>query len=309
MKIDIIIPCYNARKTIGRALSSICLQKNYKDISVYLINDCSDYDYNFYIDFFSNFIKIKEIKTNKNIGPGEARNIGIDKGNNKYIIFIDSDDNLATRTAIQDLYEKIESTKQNVVISNFIYSNNNKKYIKRNDYAWLHGKIYRRKFLEENNIRFNNTRANEDNGFNSLIFLLTDKVLFYDKITYVYNENPNSITRKNNNEYNISGLEGLTINMNWAIKEAIKRGANKKEGLILAINTLEAMYNYYNYFYNKYDVTNIIKWSINTKKFIDTFEDNDIKYKELEKKEDYKKSSNKISFQEFLSKIDNYISE
>lgn len=306
MKLDIIIPCYNSKDTLGKTLSSICLQENHKDFTVYLVNDCSDYDYSFFINFFSNFINIKELKTKKNIGPGGARNLGIDKSNNEYIIFIDSDDNFATRTAVKDLYNRINNSKCDVIISNFIYSNNGKKYIKREDIAWLHGKIYRRKFLDDNKIRFNNTRANEDNGFNRLIILLSNNIEFYDKITYIYNENLNSITRKNDFDYTISGLEGLTINMNWAIKEALKRGIDKEEAILLSINTLIAMYNYYNKFYNKYDVSNIIKWSVDTKKLLNTFKDIDYEKYYNEKKEELKKSPHIISFKEFLSKIDNY---
>ena len=67
MDLDIIIPCYNAKKTIVKTLSSICLQENIEKANIYLVNDCSDYDYSFYIDFFKNFINIKELKTPQNM--------------------------------------------------------------------------------------------------------------------------------------------------------------------------------------------------------------------------------------------------
>lgn len=41
--------------------------------------------------------------------------------------------------------------------------------------------------------------------------------------------------------------------MNRAIKEPLKRGINNEEAI--SVNTLIAMYNYYNKFFNKYDVS------------------------------------------------------
>ena len=44
--------------------------------------------------------------------------------------------------------------------------------------SWLHGKIYKRKFLEKNNIKFNESRYNEDVYFNELIFYQILKEIF-----------------------------------------------------------------------------------------------------------------------------------
>ena len=49
--IDVIIPAYNAHKTIERTLYSIAYQRNSEDFSVYIINDNSAKDYSKEIDF------------------------------------------------------------------------------------------------------------------------------------------------------------------------------------------------------------------------------------------------------------------
>ena len=54
--LDIIIPVYNSKKTINGTLYSI-LYQNYKNIHVYLINDCDNNNYSDEVEFFSNFFE------------------------------------------------------------------------------------------------------------------------------------------------------------------------------------------------------------------------------------------------------------
>ena len=173
--IDVIIPAYNAHKTIKKTLYSIASQVNSDDINVYIVNDCSKKDYSDEIEFFSKFLKIKELKLNKNSGPGVARQFGIDNSMNEYIVFIDSDDVFANSYSIKRLYEEIKNNDYDEVISSF-YSQKNNLELEEvvGDTTWLHGKIYDRDFINKNDVHFNETRANEDNGFNRLLFLLSN---------------------------------------------------------------------------------------------------------------------------------------
>ena len=88
MELDIIIPCYNAKNTLFKTLSSIAIQRDIEKVSVTLVNDCSKYDYQEEVDYFSRFFQIQEIKTLKNGGPGDARNLGIQSTHNPYIVFL-----------------------------------------------------------------------------------------------------------------------------------------------------------------------------------------------------------------------------
>ena len=199
------------------------MQQKVKDFNVYLINDKSDYDYKDFVSFFSKFYNIKEIKLKENMGPGGARREGINHSDSKYIMFIDSDDMLYDCLSIFNLYNTIKHTDSDVVISKFILERDDVRIVQERNHAFLHGKIYKRKFLSKNKITFNDSRANEDNGFNRLIILLNAKIEYLDQITYLYKENPKSITRQNNRSYKIEGLEGFIYNMKWAIEETKKR--------------------------------------------------------------------------------------
>ena len=60
----------------------------------------------------------------------------------------------------------------------------------------VHGKIYRRKYLEDNNIHFNESRFHEDNYFNNLVTLSGAKMFDLDVCTYYYTYNNNSANSK-----------------------------------------------------------------------------------------------------------------
>ena len=129
MGIDIIIPAYNSKDTLLNTLTSIVMQKGLEKINmqVTIVNDCSDYSYSNLVDYFSSYINIQEVVTNKNVGPGEARNLGLKSTKEEYIIFIDSDDCFYGTNSIKTLYDQINSNNYDLIISDFIC---NRKWIK-----------------------------------------------------------------------------------------------------------------------------------------------------------------------------------
>ena len=260
--IDVIIPAYNAHDTIQRTLASIAYQQNIDQLKVYIVNDASNKDYTEEISFFKKMMDVKEITLSENGGPGIARQCGIDNSDSEYIIFIDSDDVFASPDSVQLLYNNIEETNSDVIISSFyeILDDGSKREFK-DDTIWLHGKIYRRTFLEQNNIRFNSTCSNEDNGFNQLVFLHDSKVEYIDDFTYLWLYNEDSITRKNDHEYSFYGLEGYIYNMTWALEIAIKDNCDYNKIAELAFSTLISIYYYYIYFIEEKDVEKLVKKS------------------------------------------------
>ena len=307
--LNIIIPAYNAKETLEKTLMSLSIQRTKYNFDVLVVNDKSDYAYEDIIDKYSKYLEIKELILNENVGPGQARQKGIEQTNNKYIMFIDADDYLYSPYSIEKLINKIEKTNADVVISNFILERDNKREIKELDNIWLHGKIFKRQFIEDNKVTFNLTRKNEDNGFNRLLWLIGDIVEYLDEVTYVYQENSNSITRKDNRKYKLYGLEGLAENMYWAYEEAKKRKVVEDLLQIHLLTTLTASYYYYNELQKEYDVSLILKW----------FKKIYIKYKEYEYNQntiDEYLHLNKdiletikepyITYKEYLNKLEEY---
>ena len=243
--IDVIIPAYNAHNTIEKTLYSISIQTMVDKLRVYIVNDAGK-DYHELIKFFSNFMNIKEIKLKKNGGPGVAREEGIKKSKSKYIIVIDSDDVFADPASIEDLYNAITEYKSDLVIGIFNEQTPKGGYIvHRDDKTWLHGKLYRRSFIEKNKIHFNKSRANEDNAFNRSLILRDPKITYINRNVYYWLYNENSITRRNEHEYSYQGLFGYVDNMVWVLEDAIKNKIDKDKIASLALSVFYAMYYYY----------------------------------------------------------------
>ena len=51
-------------------------------------------NYDYAVNMFKDFYSIKEIKLDKNVGCGQARQKGVDNTSAPYIMFIDADDTL-----------------------------------------------------------------------------------------------------------------------------------------------------------------------------------------------------------------------
>lgn len=267
--VDIIIPAYNSINTISIPLDSLKKQKTKYKFRVVIVNDNSSYSYKNILDKYSKYMFIEEIVLDRNGGPAVARQKGIDYTDSKYIMFIDSDDYLFSSDSIQKLVDNISLCNSDVAMGNFILERDNKEELVKNNSVWMHGKIYRRSFLEDNNIRFNTSRVNEDNGFNRLVVLLTKNISHLDEVVYVYKENDNSITRRNDRLNKFTGLEGYAYNMDWAFNEAKKRGVPQKEIEYHALSIL--IVSYYSYFdlKDKYDVSKILVWFKKVKDWVD----------------------------------------
>jgi len=86
MKISVIIPAYNAHKTIQKCLEGVLSQKTNNEYEVIVVDDGSSDDTVKIIEKFP----VRLIKQ-KHQGPAKARNLGAKKSKGNIIIFTDSD--------------------------------------------------------------------------------------------------------------------------------------------------------------------------------------------------------------------------
>lgn len=268
--IDIIIAAYNAHNTIEKALNSIIMQSFSDKVKVYIVNDKSDKDYGNIVKKYSRYLDIIELTYDKNKGPGFARNYGINHSNSEYIMFLDSDDIFSTPYAIESLYNKIDNGFYDLVISNFLEEVGEDSCLPHfNDNIWNHGKIYRRKYIEDKNIRFTDERSNEDLFFNFLIILTGAKVSYIDNITYVWQNNPDSITRKNSYEFSYKGIEGYIRNIyNLSVSLEERNVDKSKIAKVLFFALLQMYYTYL--FFDKDNKIEAIDILMNSTKLIAT---------------------------------------
>lgn len=214
MKYSIIMPVYNAEKTLRRSIDSvikqtvgdwelICVDDGSKDNSYSVLKSLSNLDN-----------RIKVIHKN-NGGPGSARNKGISLAKGEYIAFLDADD-MWTFTFLETIEKKIANKPKDIIFYNFYYADGNghpKKEVKLSDYRsckkkkllllqmcgvfeWGMVKVIRRELIQKYNLLFGENSVGEEAVFSFDVFRLSKSYSFVTKPIYYYLDNENGQHKK-----------------------------------------------------------------------------------------------------------------
>ena len=223
--INIIIPVFKAHDTIQITLHSIAMQR-LVEFSTHLVVDGEEvgsYDYlKYFFDITIHYLP-------ENVGPGVARQYGIDNTEGQFISFIDADDTYLSSMALY--YQHLPFTKDEkyvVVSSDFLEEKRDHNIkLRENDMVWMHGKMYKRSFLDKYNIRFNETRANEDVGFNTQCQCLAnenEQIYLSHDATYMWQWRDNSTVRTDNQSYAYNeSIDGYVANKIYAFEQVISQ--------------------------------------------------------------------------------------
>lgn len=115
--ISIIVPAYNSECTIQKCLISL-MQQSMKNIEIIVINDGStDHTIEICKKMQENDERIKVI-TQENKGVSSARNQGLACASGKYVMFVDSDDNVVPEFC-SVMYAAIEHNKSDLAICGY----------------------------------------------------------------------------------------------------------------------------------------------------------------------------------------------
>lgn len=116
---SIIMPVFNRQATVADSLKSIQLQ-DLSSFEVIVIDDAStDHTADVVTRIAHHDPRIKLIRLEKNIGPGPARNIGIDQARGDYIRICDSDD-FYPPGALSAFAHQIFSGEDDLIAGNFV---------------------------------------------------------------------------------------------------------------------------------------------------------------------------------------------
>lgn len=205
----VVIPYYNAKDTIERALDSLVKQKKYKpQFEVIIVDDNSDEDQkpnDIAKKYEGNGFDIKVITNDTGFkGPGAARQLGTDNAQCIWVCYLDADDEFEDNI-LYEVSNLITKEKLNKVIWCIFHQykdgQKNRKYDKTNAQPWVHGKFYNKQFLIDNNIRFKpELYSHEDVCLNQQISILwrEDKSTIYHSAleAYKWNYKEESFTTK-----------------------------------------------------------------------------------------------------------------
>lgn len=176
--LDIIIACYNPSKHLENLLNSILKHINQlSQICVLIIDDCSKYgeEYKELIKKYNSYFKCQYFKTEKNSGPGNARNIGIENSSSDFMTFIDDDDEI-----INDIFYCLKP--ENISDYDFIITSknepNNEIIVNPGLVDSLQGLIFKSEFILKNNLYFlkHLTIGAEDSVFRATAFFLGENI-------------------------------------------------------------------------------------------------------------------------------------
>ena len=215
--ISIIVPIYNVENYLRQCLDSI-MNQTYQKFECLLINDgspdnsaeiCREY-----VSKDSRFCYFEK----ENEGVSSSRNLGIERSRGEYVTFIDSDDWVES-DYLEVLYRALLEEQADIAISTYKQFNmdDNCYYLHSyqrgydrkvftnaelidslpllygydNTYNFVSCKLVSREILEC--IRFNlSTSYGEDMEFWNKVFLLSKKIVYVNKDTYIYRTNNDS---------------------------------------------------------------------------------------------------------------------
>ncbi len=210
--VSLVVPVYKVEPYLDKALQSIEKQ-DFKDFEVIIVNDGSPDNCQQIIDRFVHKNPYFTCILQENKGLGEARNTGIRRAKGKYIMFMDSDDFIASNF-ISRMYETITSADADIACCEctYFFSPSGTKYnlpfghntvLSREDalkrlmrdisvhhFAW--NKIYKLSLFIENQI-FYPSILFEDIATTSRLFLHCKKIAFIREHLYFYVQRSGSI--------------------------------------------------------------------------------------------------------------------
>lgn len=201
-RLSVIVPVYKTEEYISKTIESLLAQKC-DGLQFIFVDDGSP---DRAISIVEKYAKTDErfvILHKENGGLSSARNFGIDNADGEYILFIDSDDYIENET-LKRMLEEAETNDLDVYRARLQHVENNR--IRQSDivhkpYVVMTGRerlicgevsyticvhMYKRKFLNNNNLRFMEGVYHEDMDFIVRAHVYASKTMDSDIIFYNY---------------------------------------------------------------------------------------------------------------------------
>ena len=207
MILQLLIPQFKETdEVIKKMLDSIQLQRNvnFDDVGVIIVNDGS------VVHLSRAFLNTYpfEIKyyLNPHKGVSATRNRALKEATADYVMFCDADDMFFNMLSLQSILKELEEKKPDCLYSTFVEEledqNDSSNFIynaRPQAFVFVHGKIYSRKFLIDNNIYWDEELTlHEDGYFNGLALaqVKRDKLIYCNDAFYLWCNNNESVSRK-----------------------------------------------------------------------------------------------------------------
>lgn len=236
--ISVIIPVYKVEKYLEKCIESV-LKQTYTNLQIILVDDGSPDNCGKICDEYAKKDSRIEVIHKANGGLSDARNVGINRANGRYIGFVDSDDYIK-----EDMYEKlinlIKEYNADVSICNLYDVIDGKEYVRNKDngiheysridilkeilldkniqsYAW--NKLYKKELFDE--IKYPIGKKYEDIGTTFYLFEKCNKIVVTSEPEYYYLKRADSLVN-NVTESTILDYTEIIIQRYLYIKQNIE---------------------------------------------------------------------------------------
>ena len=249
MKLQILVPQYKETEEIIKPLlDSIAIQQNVdlqNEVGVIIVNDGSEVHLS--QEFLGGYPFKIDYHLNEHGGVSATRNACLDYATADYIMFCDADDMFYNACGLYIIFREIEKEEFDSLTSIFIEEVREKKtnkpiYISHPlDSIFVHGKVHRRQYLIDKNIRWNPTLTlHEDGYFNKLCQKLSNNVKYCETPFYLWRWRNDSVCR-HNGDFVMRTYAHLLDSNTCLIQEFLKRDLLEEAQSI----TASAFYNAY----------------------------------------------------------------
>ncbi len=198
------MPVYNGARFLEKAVQGISAQ-DYKSIEFIAVDDGSSDNSLEKLKLLTRGITTTVIHK-ENGGISSARNMGLDEARGKYIVFVDQDDSIP-KDYISNLVKAAEDSNADMVVGGTLETIDGTKITRRDltedaPYSLLRntapwGRIFLRSLIEDNNIRFMDTRVSEDFYFNIMCITYAKNPKVIKQSGYVWKIDPKSESHSN----------------------------------------------------------------------------------------------------------------
>ena len=139
--ISVIVPVYNVESCLNDCLNSI-VRQSYPNLEVILVEDCST-DNSLYIvdEFVLKYGNFKKIQHDVNSGLSKARNTGLEIAQGKYVVFIDSDDQVKEQY-ISNFYIVMEQNDYDFAMCDVSYIDDNNGLVTTEDHIIIRENLF-----------------------------------------------------------------------------------------------------------------------------------------------------------------------
>lgn len=291
-RLGIVVPRYNEdEKIIKPLLDSIRLQQgiDLNEVEIIIVNDGSDklLDMDFINEYEELNIRMVAIEHS---GVSEARNVGMDMCDAEYIMFCDADDCFYNVCAFKIIFDEIDKSDFEVMTSDFVEESYNKELdqtkfiVRQSDATFIHGKIYNKQYLINNNIRWNKKLTlHEDSYFNCLAINMSENARHTAVPFYLWKYRKDSVCRKDP-KFIYKTFVKMIDSQDAVVQQFLKRNMLDKAQFYVCNFTFDVFYmlnkdDWNDYENEKYKEKTEKRFSKFFKKYIDIFNSTNIKIK------------------------------